>query len=281
MRNADARHLMALTLLSSNAAACRCAWTADVLRKGMAVRMWRFLMSNAVWGEDMMSPDLRYACHAQAVALTYMEVFDLSRQRLQDAGERNPAPYRKVQQAMRKIHIGRAILCYLQEANGTGTARSYVSRERASGFTFAAVEHGALEKKFAKLLDELAHGGKHEASAGTRSSAAVARGGPSHLPPERHSETNHARGSSKGNLASGEAGAGFERGTSDARLLQQLMRGQDELRRGQEALQAQLAALNNAIAKSKKLDAGKSTSKESPQPSHASQRSWNPTNLFA
>ena len=52
----------------------------------MAVRLWRFLMANAVWGEDMMVPEQRYACHAQAVALTYLEAFALSRDRLQAAG---------------------------------------------------------------------------------------------------------------------------------------------------------------------------------------------------
>ena len=49
-----------------------------VLRKGMVVRLWRFLGPNSVWGEDMLLESISLICHAQAVALTYVEVFTLN-----------------------------------------------------------------------------------------------------------------------------------------------------------------------------------------------------------
>lgn len=258
----------------------------------MAVRLWRFLMANAVWGEDMMVPGQRYACHAQAVALTYLEAFALSRDRLQAAGERNPAPYERVQRSMRRIVISRAVLCYLHEASGQNKkARSFVSREMASGFTFAA-HHEAVDKKVSRLLDEVRADRHAEARSVTSpSSPPQPSWSPAHLrhpgmASSAHSEEDGYESvlARNGAITKGPAARGAEplSTASDAALLRQLASGQEELMRGQRALQAQLASLAGAVAHVRQEQEA-----SAPHPSSSKTRSpsgppsWMPASLFA
>ena len=45
-----------------------------VLRRGMCVKNWHFYRAGGVWGDDMIIDSLALMDHAQAVALTFMEV---------------------------------------------------------------------------------------------------------------------------------------------------------------------------------------------------------------
>ena len=53
-----------------------------VLRKGIAVKNWRFMRAGMVWGDDIIIDALHLMDHSQAVALTYIEVFVLTREAL-------------------------------------------------------------------------------------------------------------------------------------------------------------------------------------------------------
>ena len=109
-----------------------------VLRKGMCVRLWRFLGVNAVWGEDMLIEDLDLVCHAQAVALTYVECIFLTKANFEEAASDFPAPMLAVYKKLKKVRIMRRLLKYLAKANGSRCCRSFIEREHASGFSVSA-----------------------------------------------------------------------------------------------------------------------------------------------
>ena len=92
-----------------------------ILRKGMVVRLWRFLGTNSVWGEDMLLDNLDLVCHAQAVALAYCEVFTLNKLQFLSVAEYFPIPMATVAKLMRKVCLQRAMLRYL-----VSTCRAYV-----------------------------------------------------------------------------------------------------------------------------------------------------------
>lgn len=69
--------LLWVPLLPVRLCLCVCWRLLQVLRKGMCVKNWRFLRSGHVWGDDIILDllDRRSLMdHAQAVALTYVEV---------------------------------------------------------------------------------------------------------------------------------------------------------------------------------------------------------------
>ena len=55
-----------------------------VLRRGLVVKMWRFLGSGKVWGEDVILDTPELIDHSQAVALTYVEAYTLRRNDLDE-----------------------------------------------------------------------------------------------------------------------------------------------------------------------------------------------------
>ena len=70
-----------------------------VLRRGMCIKLWRILRAGSVWGDDMIIDTISLMDHSQAVALTFVEAFILSRESLDEAAdgfpevsERPPSP---------------------------------------------------------------------------------------------------------------------------------------------------------------------------------------------
>lgn len=108
-----------------------------VLRKGMCVKNWRFLRAGRVWGDDMIIDSLRLMDHSQAVALTYIEVFALSRESMDTSCERFPAAGAVITRAAARIRLQRAILCYFCDINGT-KPRSFIPQKHASGYFFVS-----------------------------------------------------------------------------------------------------------------------------------------------
>ena len=106
-----------------------------ILRKGMVVRLWRFLGANSVWGEDMLLENLDLVCHAQAVALVYCEVFTLTKTGFKAVSEHFPGPMATVGKRMRKVTLQRSLLRYLIEHMEGGHVRSFIGRRAAAGFT--------------------------------------------------------------------------------------------------------------------------------------------------
>ena len=137
-----------------------------VLRKGMVVRLWRFLGPNSVWGEDMLIEELDLVCHAQAVALTYVEVFTLTKAAFEEVSENFPGPMSRVYKMMKKICLQRALLSYLQRHNGFKGAKSFVGRSRASGVSYVSTVM-SIEKRIEKILENAGIDGKLKGGKGS------------------------------------------------------------------------------------------------------------------
>jgi CRP-like cAMP-binding protein len=125
-----------------------------VLRKGMVVKLWRFLGPESVFGEDMLLGDPNLICHSQAVALTYVETFSLSKDSFEDVAVDHPAPMVEVEKQMRKIRLQRALLRYMADRQGREGARSFVSRDVARGYSYVT-EATPLEKQLRELREEV------------------------------------------------------------------------------------------------------------------------------
>jgi len=124
-----------------------------ILRKGMVTRLWRFLGQNAVWGEDVLLDSSELMCHAQAVALTYVEVFTLSPTQFAEVAELNPMPMRKVRARMRRMTVYRAVIRHLKQANGDDPPRSFIPKSDAQGFVFSN-EAESLDEKLTRRVEE-------------------------------------------------------------------------------------------------------------------------------
>ena len=122
-----------------------------ILRKGMVVRLWRFLGTNSVWGEDMLLDNLDLVCHAQAVALAYCEVFTLNKLQFLSVAEYFPIPMATVAKLMRKVCLQRAMLRYLVEHMQGVRVRSFIGRKAASGYTLMQ-NTLTLDQKMDKVL---------------------------------------------------------------------------------------------------------------------------------
>jgi len=126
-----------------------------VLRRGMIVRLWRFLGKGRVWGEDMLIEDPELRNHAQGVALTFIETFVLTKADLVSLGADFPGPWQKICSAMQRVTIGRKIL--LLHAKHTGRKpRSYIPASCASGYSEVA-NIISVEKK----VEDLGKGWTH------------------------------------------------------------------------------------------------------------------------
>jgi len=105
-----------------------------ILRTGMAVKMWRFLGSGQVWGEDMIIDNPELMDHSQAVALTYVEAYTLRRNHLFAVLADYPAAKAVVHKASRRVLMQRAFLKHLCLLNGKAGPRSIALRAQARGF---------------------------------------------------------------------------------------------------------------------------------------------------
>jgi CRP-like cAMP-binding protein len=126
-----------------------------VLRRGLVVKMWRFLGAGKVWGEDMILDNPELVDHSQAVALTYIEAFTLRRPDLEEVLLDYPFAYRTVRKAAKRIQVQRSLLKYLCVFVAKRDIRSFATRSAASGFTEVRSELSVDQK-----LDMLLH--KHD-----------------------------------------------------------------------------------------------------------------------
>ena len=106
-----------------------------IVRKGLVVRMWRFLGARKCWGEDFIIERQELMDHSQAVALAYLEVYVLRRRALDALLEEHPVAQHVVSKAARKISMQRALLLYLARANfeAATTAADSSSSSSATG----------------------------------------------------------------------------------------------------------------------------------------------------
>lgn len=99
-----------------------------IVRKGLLVKMWRFLGSGRVWGEDIILSSEELMDHAQAVALSYVEVYTLRRHALFTLLEDHPCASLVVHKASRRILMQRAMLRYLAQVAGKPGPCSFITR---------------------------------------------------------------------------------------------------------------------------------------------------------
>ena len=129
-----------------------------ILRRGIVVKLWRFLRSaqhtspppsipfshaslsffplaqlREGLGEDIILDVPELIDHSQAVALTYCEVYTLGRAELDELLGRFPRAERRVSTAKKKVTLQRAFIMYLAK-NAGRKARSFIPRSAASGF---------------------------------------------------------------------------------------------------------------------------------------------------
>ena len=127
-----------------------------VLRKGMAIKNWRFLRAGRVWGDDMILEDQSLMDHSQAVALTYIEVFALSKEALDASCDSFPEGRRAIDRAALRIRMQRALLTHLCAQQGKVT-KSFVSQKNASGYFFVGAQI-STDEKVSMVYDALIDG---------------------------------------------------------------------------------------------------------------------------
>ena len=106
-----------------------------VVRRGMCVKNWNFLRSGMVWGDDIIIDALHLMDHSQAVALTYMEVFVLTREALDGAVDSFVEAQAAIEHAARRIRLQRELLIYFCERMGS-KPRSFIRARDATGYIF-------------------------------------------------------------------------------------------------------------------------------------------------
>ncbi len=105
-----------------------------ILRRGFVVKMWRFLGSGKVWGEDVIMLNRDLVDHSQAVALTYVEAYTLRRNDLMEVLAEFPGPAKRVHKAARRMTIQRAFLRYFCKQMGKEGPRSVALKSTAKGY---------------------------------------------------------------------------------------------------------------------------------------------------
>ena len=116
-----------------------------VLRKGMCIKNWHFLRTGRVWGDDMIVDDSRLMDHSQAVALTYIEVFALSREAVLGSTQLFPKVGQLVQKAARRIRLQRLLLMQVCKITKR-QPRSFVPKYLASGYSTVGPQMSTEEK---------------------------------------------------------------------------------------------------------------------------------------
>lgn len=125
-----------------------------IVRKGLLVKMWRFLGSGKVWGEDIVLSSEELMDHAQAVALSYVEVYTLRRNALITMLEDHPVAEEVVTRASRRIFLQRALLKHMTQAAGKKGPCSFIMKSMSHD---AEVVEEALstEQKLDATMDAL------------------------------------------------------------------------------------------------------------------------------
>lgn len=125
-----------------------------IVRRGLLVKMWRFLGSGKVWGEDMILDNMDLMDHSQAVALTYVEAYTLRRSELEDCLVDFPEITACVRKASRKILMQRALLLFLVKRCGREGPKSIPMKSSAHGFN-TIPQTLSLENKVDSILARL------------------------------------------------------------------------------------------------------------------------------
>ena len=144
-----------------------------ILRRGLCVKMWRFLGARKVWGEDIILDKIELIDHAQAVALTYVECFTLRRNALDQLLAEYELPCAVVRKAAKRITLQRALLKFLTQHNGKRGPCSFVMRSMSQGADMVDERMNIDEKLSVAMekLDELLQGSGASRRAGGDSAA--------------------------------------------------------------------------------------------------------------
>ncbi len=128
-----------------------------VLRRGMVVKLYRFLGKGRVWGEDALLDARHFEIvdHSQAVALTFVETYLLRRPDFAEVAHQFPTQMKTVAKRMRRIVLQRYLLLYLARHLQGSFARSFVCRSAAEGYAY--VESWKSELSSSGLLAETHH----------------------------------------------------------------------------------------------------------------------------
>jgi len=116
-----------------------------ILRKGMCVKNWNFLRSGRVWGDDIIIDALHLMDHSQAVALTYMEVFVMTREDLDAAAEAFTEAQAILDHAARHIRLQRALIVYFCEQMSS-KPRSFIRPTDANCYVYVANQMSVEQK---------------------------------------------------------------------------------------------------------------------------------------
>jgi len=135
-----------------------------ILRRGLVVKMWRFLGSGKVWGEDIILNSSELIDHSQAVALTYVEAYTLRRDELDEVLDDFPEAKEHVRKAARRVTMQRALLKYLATQQGKPGPSSFAPSSMAKGYVEVpstakqGTEHAfkTMDQKVDSLTTEMA-----------------------------------------------------------------------------------------------------------------------------
>jgi hypothetical protein len=116
-----------------------------VLRKGMCIKNWRFLRSGRAWGDDMILGDRRLIDHSQAVALTFIELFSLSREAMVATCDKFAGQGVLIEKAAVRIRMQRALIMHYCEVEGK-RPRSFVPQKFASGYFWVGPQMSTDDK---------------------------------------------------------------------------------------------------------------------------------------
>lgn len=131
-----------------------------ILRKGVVVKLWRFIKAGRVFGEDALLTDVELIDHSQAVAMTYAEAYSLHKDSFDGLAALYPEVWAVVSKRLRNVALRRSLIRYLRlfaedgddEGNGpidvarvekrraealAYVPRSFIPRSAASGYEWA------------------------------------------------------------------------------------------------------------------------------------------------
>jgi len=148
-----------------------------VIRKGMCVKNWRFMRGGKVWGDDMIIDALHLMDHSQAVAITYVEVFILTRESLDSSAEGYPHALTVIDRAARRIRLQRALLIFFCERMGT-KPKSFIRQKDASGYYFVTSQM-SMDQKIDALHSAFVDDGHLRLSRSRRTAHSAAASQPS------------------------------------------------------------------------------------------------------
>ena len=125
-----------------------------ILRRGLCVKMWRFLGGGNTWGEDIIIDNAELIDHSQAVALTYVECFTLRRNDMEEALVESPAVQHVVQKAARKLSLQRALIQELVQRGQGRAPMSFATQSASHGYTTVS-KSLTIEQKLDEISSKL------------------------------------------------------------------------------------------------------------------------------